>query len=472
MTFSRTTAPSTTSAPFPDQLDIAIIGAGAAGIAAVRRLAATGLSIGVIEARDRVGGRAHTLDHRLVAHRQGSVEVGLDMGCGWLHSADENELAAIGHQAGFSIDETPPPWRGSAFNLGLTPTEQADFGQAFDAFESRIARAASAGDDHPASDQFAAPDDPDSRWNPRMDAISGALNGAKFAEVSTLDYDAYRDTGVNWRVREGYGRLISTLAQGLPVFLDCAVRRIDRSGPRLRIETTRGNVDCRAVILTVPTRLIGHETIRIDPPVPTLIEAALGIPLGLASKLHMTVERPEDFPADSQLWGRTDTAQTGGYHLRPFGRPMIEAYFGGDLAWGLEGEGEAAFFDFAVAELSNLLGSSFRRRLSPVATSMWGAEEWSRGAYSHCLPGHGGDRAVLKQPIENRIFIAGEATAEAFYGTAHGAWMEGERAAIEALMALGIDPRKTGGYEEFSSSDVLGPEPRIRERRSSGWSNL
>ena len=224
--------------------------------------------------------------------------------------------------------------------------------------------------------------------------------------------------------------------------------RIDRTGPRLVVQTPRGAISCRAVILTVPTSLIGQEAIRIDPPVPALIEAAQGAPLGLASKVHMTVETPEDFAADSQVWGRTDTAQTAGYHLRPFGRPMIEAYFGGDLAWGLEAEGEAAFFDFAASELSNLLGSSFRRRLAPVATSMWGAEPWSRGAYSHCLPGHFGAREVLRQPVENRIFVAGEATAPAFYGTCHGAWMEGERAAVEALVAMGIDPRETGGYEE------------------------
>ena len=84
-----------------------------------------------------------------------------------------------------------------------------------------------------------------------------------------------------------------------------------------------------------------------------------------------------------------------------------------------------------------------RRRLAPVATSMWGADPWARGAYSHALPGHADARARLRAPIEGRIFIAGEATAEAFYGTAHGAWMEGERAAGEALTALGLDPDPT-----------------------------
>jgi monoamine oxidase len=300
-------------------------------------------------------------------------------------------------------------------------------------------------EDRPASDLFI----PGDRWNERMDAISGALNGARFAEVSTLDYAAYRDTGVNWRVVEGYGALVERQGSAQPVMLGCPVERIDRRGPRLKIETTRGAVEAATCILTLPTSVLGREGLRFDPPLPDLIEAASGAPLGLASKLHMAVAGADDFPPDSQLWGRTDTASTGGYHLRPFGRPMIEGYFGGDLAWGLEADGEAAFFDFAASELSDLLGSSFRKRLVPLSTSMWGADPWSYGAYSHVLPGQGdprtGARARLRKPAEDRIFVAGEATSASFYGTAHGAWMEGERAAAEALAHLGIDLRPIEG---------------------------
>ena len=75
---------------------------------------------------------------------------------------------------------------------------------------------------------------------------------------------------------------------------------------------------------------------------------------------------------------------------------------------------------------------------------MWGAEPFSLGAYSHVPPGQGdrltGARARLRRPIEDRIFVAGEATSPNFYGTCHGAWMEGERAADAALSALGVSP--------------------------------
>lgn len=412
----------------PSSVDVAVIGAGAAGIAAARRLTGTGLSVVVLEARDRIGGRAHTIV------REGQA---LDMGCGWLHSADENPLARLAEAGGFTVDRTRPPWESQAFNHEMSPAEQAGFRAAFAAFEDRVAEAAGRGEEGPASGLF----EPDCRWNPRIDAISGALNGARFAEVSILDYDAYRDTGMNWRVVEGYGRLVERLGAAAPVVLDCPVSRVDRTGPILRLETAKGGVEARAVILTLPTDLIAAEAVRFDPPLPDLMEAAASLPLGLASKLHMMVEGAEDFPPDSQLWGRADTPDTAGYHLRPFGRPMIEAWFGGDIARQLEADGEAAFFAFASDELANLLGSDMRKRIAPVATSMWGADPWSRGAYSHALPGHAGDRAKLKAPVSDRIFIAGEATSESFYGTAHGAWLEGARAASEALAALGQTAR-------------------------------
>lgn len=419
----------------PATLDIAIIGAGAAGIAAARAVAGQPLTVAVLEARDRIGGRAHTV---------GFDGVGLDMGAGWLHSADENLLAARAAAEGFTVDRTPPPWERQAFDHEMSRAEQVEFRTAFAAFEDRVAEAAANGEEGPASSLFEA----GNRWNPRIDAISGALNGARFDQVSIRDYDAYRDTGINWRVAEGYGRFVTHLGERLPILTACPVTRIDRSGPALKLHTPRGVVEARAVIVTVPTDLIARERLRFDPPLPSLVEAAAGLPLGLASKLHMTVTGHQDFPPDSQLWGRTDTADTAGYHLRPFGRPMIEAWFGGDIARQLEAEGQSAFHAFATDELVNLLGSDMRRRLAPVVGSMWGADPWSSGAYSHALPGHAGDRARLKAPVENRIFIAGEATAEAFYGTVHGAWMEGERAAREALAALGLDAGPAPGDEE------------------------
>ena len=410
------------------EVDIAVVGAGPAGIAAGRRLAAAGASFVVLEARDRVGGRTLTVSRE---------DHPLDVGAGWLHAADENPLAALAEASGVTLDRTPPPWSAAAqdrpsLDVGVSRAERADFAAAFAAFEARVEAAAAGPDDLAAGDLFV----PGDRGNARMDAVSGALNGARFAEVSARDYAGYTDSDIDWRVPAGLGTVVAGFAAGLPVALGRPVSRIDGRGPRLTLETPGGTVSARAVILTIPTALIADGTIRIDPAPEALLEAAEGLPLGLALKHHMAVTGAEDFPPESQLWGRADTADTGGYHLRPFGRPLIEAYLGGDIARQLEAEGPAAVHAFAEEELVALLGSAMRRRLRPLSTSAWGADPWARGAFSYARPGRAGDRARLRTPVEDRLFVAGEATCARFYGTAHGAWLEGERAAGLALEAL------------------------------------
>src|SRR4029453_3932042 len=104
------------------------------------------------------------------------------------------------------------------------------------------------------------------------------------------------------------------------------------------------------------------------PPKP---EAAAGLPLGLADKLFLSLSDAGEFEKDSRLFGRTDRSGTATYHLRPFGRPQIEVYFAAPLAAELEAAGEAAFLDFAVADLVGLLGSDFARRIRPLHLHRW-----------------------------------------------------------------------------------------------------
>ncbi|MCC5611774.1 FAD-dependent oxidoreductase [Nostoc sp. CHAB 5834] len=417
--------------PLPSTIDVAVIGAGAAGIGAARRLARSGVSVVVLEARDRVGGRAHTV---------GWEGHGLDLGCAWLHSADENVLVEPIAEAGWTLDRTPPPWSAAAPVPDADPAERAAFAEAYEAFEARLAALASTGIDRPASDAL----EPGGPWNARLQAISSALNGAPFERISLLDFARYSESSLNIRVKEGYGAAIAGFGAGLPVRMGCAVETVDISGPRAILRTSAGVVEAGVVILTVPTSVLTSGAIRVTPEPADLLDAAAGLPLGLASKVHLALADARDLPIDAMLWGRSDTFEVGRHHLRPFGRPLIETCLGGDVAWGLEAEGPGAMIDFAVEELVAILGSAMRRRVSPVFVSGWGTDPWSRGAYSYAQVGRSGDRARLRAPVAGRLFIAGEATAERFYGTAHGAWLEGERAAEEALTALGLDPRASG----------------------------
>ena len=126
----------------------------------------------------------------------------------------------------------------------------------------------------------------------------------------------------------------------------------------------------------------------------------------------------------------------GTYHLRPFGQPCIEGYFGGRFARELEDAGDGAMAAQSIDEIVGLLGNDYRRKLRPLAESRWAHDPFARGSYSHALPGHAGDRAKLAAPVDGRLFFAGEATSPNFFSTAHGARDSGERAAGEVLAAL------------------------------------
>ena len=92
------------------------------------------------------------------------------------------------------------------------------------------------------------------------------------------------------------------------------------------------------------------------------------------------------------------------------------------------------FVDFAVGELVALLGSNFARRVKLLKLKRWGADPFSRGSYSHALPGKADCRAELAAPVDNRLFFAGEACSRSDYSTAHGAYLSGV-AAAEAVIA-------------------------------------
>jgi len=409
--------------PLPSEVDVVIIGAGAAGLGAARALEHSGLSIIVLEARDRVGGRAHTI--------MAAPDITFDLGCGWLHSADENSFVKIAEQLNFEIDKTRPPWREQAYDEVFPPAERADFMAALDAFYDRAEEAAKSGRDSAASSYL----EPGNRWNPMIDAISTYVNGCELDRVSILDMDAYEDTQINWRVRRGYGALMTAYAAPIPLAFNCRVTLIDHSGKRVRVQTSQGTLTADKVIVTVPTNLIADEAIRFHPALPAKVEAARGLPLGLADKVMLRLDGPDALPKDGNLRGATMRTAMGTYHLRPFGQRCIEGFFGGHFAQQLEDAGAGALAAQAIDEIAGFLGNDFRRKLKPLSESRWAHDPFARGSYSHALPGHAGDRAVLAAPVDGRLFFAGEATSPSFFSTAHGARDSGERAAGEVLIA-------------------------------------
>jgi monoamine oxidase len=427
------------------EVDVAVVGAGAAGIAAARRLAAEAgrTSYIVLEARERPGGRAWTM---------APAGFPLDLGCEWLHSADRNVLTPLAERLGFSLYRRQPDWLTRLSRSGVSAADEADWLREREAHYWAIRRAAQGPDDMPASAVLR----PGGRWNALFDATSTWGNAVELESLSVKDNDRYEDSGINFRLREGYGRLFATLAEGLPIAYAAPVSRIAHDGKRIALATKRGTVTASRVIVTVPTDVIAGGHLAFDPPLADKMAAAAGLPLGLANKLFLRFDG--ELPGidhDAHLVGSTTRRETMSYQVRPFGRPVIACFFGGRFAAQLERDGIAAMTAVAADELAGLFGADIRRQLSPLASSAWRADPFARGSYSYARPGHADDRTLLAGPVDDRLFFAGEATSANFFSTAHGAYQSGTAAAAAAAAAL------TGAWRAYRRREAAG-QPSVR----------
>jgi monoamine oxidase len=404
--------------------DVAVVGAGAAGLAAARRLLDLGLRVLVLEARDRIGGRSHT-----VITADGYAA---DLGCGWLHSADRNPWVPIARKLGLTIDQTLPGWGERLVRSGYSRAEQDEWVRTRGEFYRRLEECADQ-PDRPASELL----EPGNRWNALLDAISTYANGVELEHLSAHDYNNYDSTDVNWRVREGYGTLVARFAAEVPVTLSTAVTRIDWSGSPVLLETSVGTLRSRVAILAAPPTMVTADSIRFSPALPPAkLGAAHGLPLGVDNKLFLSLaDNWPDIGGNWHVTGSVERTATAAYQLKPLGAPVVEMFVGGELGRDLERGGIDAMTEFARDELAGVFGNRIRGDLTPLLASSWATDPYSLGSYSFARPGHAEDRAVWAAALDDRLFFAGEACSTHDFSTGHGAYLTG-RAAAEQVIAV------------------------------------
>ena len=409
----------------PPDYDVAIIGAGAAGVGAARRLAGTGLTVVVLEASARVGGRAWTVD---------IAGMHIDLGCGWLHSADRNSWTAIAEQLGFAVDRRKPAWRTQYRDLGFTPEEQAAASKAFADWSERLVTQPSPTDC--AADALP----PDEEWRAYLQAMSGFISGAALEQISVADYLAYDQatTGNNWRLPDGYGALVShSLPSSVDLRLSMPVTGIEPTPGGVRISTRRGTLSARSAIVTASTAVLTGGGIDLSRDLESWTTAASLLPLGSDEKVYLEIVGDDaPFAPESHVLGDPRDENTGVYYIRPLGLPVIECFLGDGGARVVAEQGQDVAFARAIDQLVALFGSDIRRHLRPLVASNWQRMPHIGGAYSHALPGHAAARRDLARPFDGCIYFAGEATNPTDFSTAHGAHDSGARAADEVVAAL------------------------------------
>ena len=409
--------------------EVVIIGAGAAGLAAARRLGALGIDFVVLEAKGRTGGRAHT--------DRNTLGLPFDLGCHWLHSADRNPLTPIAARLGF----TAAPGRSDRrihTRTGWAARTDCEGWALFERDESRrLDEAGARGPDVPASTVL----DRTHRWSGLYEAWFGILNGASPDAVSAADVGRYLDTGDNRQVREGLGALVVRCGAGVPVRPGAPARTIRWGGRAgVEVEGAAGRIRARAVIVTVSIDVLRRGRIRFEPRLPAeKADAFEGLRLGHALRIAIRF-RPGTFgdPRSSHEIFADDSANALSFQVQPFGRPIATAYAGAGNAVELERAGTAAVRALVVERLAAMFGSTAAKEAGAAVMSGWTADPDVGGAYSFARPEGSELRGKLAEPVaEGRLWFAGEAASRRSFSTVHGAWETGRGAADGAAAAMG-----------------------------------
>jgi monoamine oxidase len=418
------------AAPADEMIDVLIVGAGAAGIAAARKLASAGRSFTVVEATDHLGGRCHT--------ETKSFGVPFDRGAHWIRAPEINPLMKLAPRTGLEIYPAPSGQRVRIGKRNARESELEDYLAALVRSHRAIDEAARGRTD--VSCANALPKDLGD-WRPSVEFALGPYSTAKdLSEISALDFSKSVERDLGAFCRQGYGALLAKLAEGIPVQFNSPVSHIDTMtrGSRVEVTTPGGPLQARYAIVTVSTNVITSGAIKFDREWPRRhLEAAAKLALG--SYDHIALElagNPLGLQRDDLMFEKAADGRTAALLANVSGTPLALVEVGGRFGRELSAKGGPAMVDFAVEWLTGLFGTDIRRSVRRTQTTHWNADPWTLGAFSTAAPGAQGARRILMEPLRERVYLAGEALHETMWGTVGGAWESGERTADAVLRRL------------------------------------
>lgn len=438
------------AASLPREADVVVIGAGAAGLAAARRIQAGNRKVIVIEAADRIGGRCNT--------DLNTFDTPFDRGARWLFEPDTNPVARLARGAGTAMIPASPGQRIRIGRRNARAGETEQFLATLVRARRAIADAARGRTD--LSCAAAMPHDLDV-WAETIDFVLGAgATGKDLKDLSAMDRARAPQRHAAIGCKQGLGRLLTALAQGVPISLSTPASRVTWAGRDIGVETSAGRIAARAIIVTVSTNVLTSDNIRFTPELPKRqLDAAARLSLGSYDRIALWLPDnpfglgPGETMIEQSSDGRTAllTASTSGSSLCTID---IAGSFGRDLS----AQGEAAMVAFAKEWLTKLFGSDAAAGVQQSAATRWNAAAHVLGAMSAAEVGGQPSRKILVEPLGN-LFFAGEATHETLWGSVDGAWESGERAADAAL-------RKIGGLKEPEQPSAATRKPSRHHRRS------
>jgi monoamine oxidase len=417
------------AAPLPREADIVVIGAGAAGIAAARRIQAANRKVIVVEAEAQIGGRCLT--------DATTFDVPFDRGARWMHNPDTNPIIKLARAAGLEIVTAPSGQKIRVGRRNARAGETEEFlatlvkvNRAIDDASRRadISCAAALPKDLVLGD-----------WAGAIDFTLGAsFAGKDFKDFSAVDKIRAADRNTVFACRQGLGTLIAKLGNEIPVSLSTPVSRISWSNRDVSVETPSGKIAARAAILTVSSNVLTAGGIKFAPDIPKrTLDAASKLSLGSYDHIALQVPgNPLGLARDDVVIEQSTSNRTALLLANMGGSSLCSIDVAGSFGRDLSAQGEAAMLAFAKEWLTKLFGSDAAAAVKKSSVTRWNTSPYVLGAMSAAAPGGQASRKILTEPI-GAMFLAGEATHETLWGTVDGAWESGERAADAALRRIG-----------------------------------
>jgi monoamine oxidase len=402
-------------------MDVVVVGAGAAGVGAGLALAERGLSCIILEAADRVGGRAFT--------DRATMPFAWDQGCQWLHCADVNPLVAWADRLGAQylkearFGDYHHHWSAGRW---VDEAERKAIGTRIDtAFERLYAMVKDLPD---VAITEIVPEAAGSDMLVRN--LMQLMASADPEDESASGYCDYADTERNWPVTSGYGDLIERMAQGLPIRLGQAASAIRERPGGVVVVTPSGEITARAVIVTVSSNVLLSGALDIAvPEARPVLEAISAFPCGSYEKICMALRRPVAGMEQTLFFDvEPDNKPPLNIQMPRWNRQALIGHVGGSVAKGLSEAGPAALEDFMRERLLLAFGTDFAGEIEQVATTAWQGNPLVQGAYSAARPGRAQERRDAIAAHTGRVAFAGEAFSLQWQATAHGAYQTGQDA--------------------------------------------